>query len=105
MAAKQAVKTVKTAKAATVGKKRVTFEVRCASGSKVFLAASFNNWDPQAKPMVDVAGDAVFTATCMLAAGDHEYKFVINDEWTVDPANPNFVVNSLGTLNSVVQVP
>ncbi len=101
MAAKKA---VKAAKAAKVGKKRVTFEVHCASGSRVFLAASFNNWDPQAKPMVEAAGDGVFTATCMLATGDHEYKFVINDEWTVDPANPNFVVNSLGTLNSVVQV-
>ena len=46
----------------------------------------------------------LFKAVCMLAPGTYEYKFVINGEWTVDPNNPNFVVNDLGTLNSVVEV-
>jgi 1,4-alpha-glucan branching enzyme len=98
MAAKKAVRAV------AGGKKRVPFEVRCAPGSAVFLAASFNDWDPTAKPMADAAGDGVFVATCMLAPGSYEYKFVVNGEWAVDPANPNFVVNALGTLNSVVLV-
>jgi 5'-AMP-activated protein kinase regulatory beta subunit len=98
MAAKKAVRAV------AGGKKKVTFELRCAPGSSVFLAASFNAWDPAAKPLVDTAGVGVFAATCMLTPGSYEYKFVVNGEWTVDPANPNFVVNALGTLNSVVQV-
>jgi 1,4-alpha-glucan branching enzyme len=71
----------------------------------VFLAGAFNQWDPGGKPMADAAGDGRYTATCLLAPGTYEYKFVVNGEWTVDPANPNFVVNSLGTLNSVIQVP
>jgi 1,4-alpha-glucan branching enzyme len=100
----KAVKAVKEVKAVAGAKKRVAFEVRCAAGSTVFLAASFNDWSPLAKAMVDAAGAGVFTATCMLAPGSYEYKFVVNGEWTVDPANPNFVVNALGTLNSVVQV-
>jgi len=54
--------------------------------------------------MVDAQGDGHYVATCMLAPGSYEYKFVVNGEWTVDPANPSFVVNSLGTLNSVVEV-
>jgi len=82
----------------------VAFELRCAPGSAVSLAGSFNRWDPAAKPMVDAQGDGHYVATCMLAPGSYEYKFVVNGEWTVDPANPSFVVNSLGTLNSVVEV-
>jgi 1,4-alpha-glucan branching enzyme len=97
MAAKKAIKAV------SGGKKKVAFEVRCAPGSAVFLAASFNNWDPVAKPMTATA-DGVYAVTCMLVPGDYEYKFVINGEWTVDPANPNFQVNALGTLNSVLHV-
>jgi 5'-AMP-activated protein kinase regulatory beta subunit len=93
-----------TRKSAAAGKKRTAFSVQCAPGASVFLAGSFNNWDPAAKPMADPAGDGHFAATCMLAPGTYEYKFVVNGEWTVDPANPNFVVNALGTLNSVIQV-
>jgi 1,4-alpha-glucan branching enzyme len=70
----------------------------------VFLAGEFNRWDPSAKPMLDANGDGLFTATCLLPPGLHEYKFVVNGEWTVDPGNPSFVVNPLGTLNSVVEV-
>ena len=89
---------------ANAGKKRVTFTVQCATGSTVYLAASFNDWDATAKPMAENRGSGVFKAVCMLAPGAYEYKFVINGEWTVDPNNPNFVVNDLGTLNSVVEV-
>jgi 1,4-alpha-glucan branching enzyme len=96
-----------TRKAATggnSGKKRVSFEAHCAPGATVFLAGSFNDWNPAAKPMTDKAGIGVFSATYLLAPGDYEYKFVINGEWMVDPANPNFQVNALGTLNSIVRV-
>ena len=72
--AKAAAKKVETAKSLTkaaqpAAKKaaakatRVTFSVRAEAGSKVFLAGSFNNWDPTAKEMADKKGDGVFTAT------------------------------------------
>ncbi len=91
-------------KARTAGRRRVVFEFRGAPGSAVFLAGSFNGWDPTAKPMTEKAADGRFIATCMLPPGTYEYKFVVNGEWTVDPANPNFVVNPLGTLNSIIEV-
>ena len=81
--------------------KRVTFAVRAKEDSKVFLAGSFNDWDPTAKEMTDKKGDGVFTATLNLPAGSHEYKFVIDGIWCADPECADWIQNDLGTLNSV----
>ena len=45
-----------------------------------------------------------YTLTIVLVPGTYEYKFVINDEWVLDEANPNFAANDFGTLNSVLTV-
>jgi len=94
----------KTGRAVGKGRKRVTFEARCAPGASVFLAGTFNHWDPSGKPMLDATGEGRFMATCMLAPGSYEYKFVVDGEWTVDEGNANFVVNALGSLNSTIEV-
>ncbi|HRR33783.1 MAG TPA: glycogen-binding domain-containing protein [Kiritimatiellia bacterium] len=83
---------------------RVLFSVRAEPGSKVFLAGSFNNWDPTAKEMIDKKGDGVFTATLLLPPGEYQYKFVIDGTWCADPECPDWVQNDHGTLNSVKRV-
>ncbi|MGN1359945.1 MAG: glycogen-binding domain-containing protein [Kiritimatiellia bacterium] len=80
---------------------RVTFSVRAETGSEVWLAGSFNNWDPTAKKMADKAGDGFYTATLTLPKGTYEYKFVINGTWCADPECAEWVQNDMGTLNSV----
>ncbi len=55
---------------------------------RVFLAGSFNGWDPGATPM-SRGGDGVFRVALPLDAGRWLYKFVIEGErWTADPGNP-----------------
>lgn len=81
--------------------KRVTFSVRAEPGSKVFLAGSFNNWDPTAKELLDKKSEGVFSGMIYLPAGSHEYKFVINGTWCADPECTEWMQNSMGTLNSV----
>lgn len=83
---------------------RIAFSVRAEVGSKVFLAGSFNNWDPTAKEMVDKNGDGLYTTTLSLAPGTHEYKFVIDGTWCADPECADWVQNDHGTLNSVKHV-
>ena len=83
---------------------RITFSVRAELGSRVFLAGSFNDWDPTAKELVDKKGDGTFTVIVALVPGDHQYKFVIDGTWCVDPENPEWVQNDHGTLNSVKHV-
>ena len=86
------------------GKKRVCFEVEAEAGSKVYLVGGFNAWDVGKKELVDKDGCGVYKCIVMLTPGTHEYKFVINDEWYLDPCNTKFVTNDHGTLNSLLEV-
>jgi 1,4-alpha-glucan branching enzyme len=83
---------------------RVNFSVRAKEGSKVFLAGSFNDWDPTAKQMTDKKGEGLFVATVNLEPGAHQYKFVIDGIWCADPECTDWVHNDHGTLNSVKNV-
>jgi len=83
---------------------RIAFSVRAEVGSKVFLAGSFNNWDPTAKEMVDKNGDGLYSTTLSLTPGTHQYKFVIDGTWCADPECADWVQNDHGTLNSVKHV-
>ena len=86
-------------------KARSVFTFRGDPGSVVYLAGSFNNWDPQATKMVDKSGDGIYTVSVTLAPGIYEYKFVVNGVWTLDPdPDRDWTQNGLGTLNSVLRV-
>ena len=73
------------------------------NAKKVYLAGSFNNWDPKAKQMVK-AKDGSFRARMQLPSGDHQYKFVADGLWLNDPTAATQVPNSFGTQNSVIRV-
>lgn len=96
--------TAPTAKRAATGKRSLTFVAHAGADSKVFLAGSFNNWDPSATEMADRKGDGVFTASLALPAGKHEYKFVVDGTWLADSECKASVANAFGTLNSVIEV-
>ena len=83
--------------------RRVKFSIPAASGLPVFVAGSFNDWDPEGIPMKEK--DGVYTATVSLAPGEYEYKFIVNGFWTMDPdSTREWRANGLGTLNSVITV-
>jgi 1,4-alpha-glucan branching enzyme len=94
----------KETKAVKAKTQRVTFCVRAKEGSKVFLAGSFNDWDPTAKQMLDKKSKGFFVATMNLAPGAYQYKFVIDGIWCADPECTDWVHNDHGTLNSVKNV-
>ena len=85
-------------------KRRADFTVKAPVGSEVFLAGTFNDWDPTANPMVDKDGTGVFSCRRYLMAGRYEYKFVINGVWQIDNNIPDFVSNDMGSLNSVLEL-
>jgi 1,4-alpha-glucan branching enzyme len=91
-------------RAPTTKLRRVTFSVRAKVGSKVFLAGSFNNWDPTAKQMLDKNNEGLYSVTVCLEPGCHEFKYVIDGIWCADPTCVDWVHNNLGTLNSVKSV-
>jgi hypothetical protein len=49
-------------------------------------------------------GAGSYKAEICLKPGEYEYKFVVDGEWLLDEANPEFFPNDFGTLNSVLRV-
>jgi 1,4-alpha-glucan branching enzyme len=90
----------------SVGKagKEVRFELTVEPGSQVCVVGTFNNWDPAVNPMKDNPGSGHCLAITRLQPGRHEYKFIVNGEWRVDPNCAESVPNDQGSLNSVIAV-
>jgi len=88
----------------TSGRKRVTFEVSAEPGSEVSVAGTFNDWDPARNLMHDRTGQGAFRTSMLLHPGRYEYKFVINNVWSIDPECRNWAPNAEGSLNSVLLV-
>ncbi len=85
-------------------RKRVRFQVSADQGSAVFVAGDFNGWNPRGLRMRPVNGGKTYVASAVLDKGAHEYKFVVNGQWLIDPQNPEWCPNGIGSLNSVVKV-
>jgi 1,4-alpha-glucan branching enzyme len=84
--------------------KPVLFETSAERDSRVYVAGTFNGWNPTSHPLTYHPSDDLFRATLLLPQGVHEYKFVVNGVWHVDVKCPNWVLNNNGTLNSVISV-
>jgi 1,4-alpha-glucan branching enzyme len=75
--------------ARAAGTRKVAFQFRAEPGSRVYLAGTFNKWDPTAKQLSDRDGSGVFA---------------VNGVWCVDPECMEWVANDQGSLNSVLNV-
>jgi 1,4-alpha-glucan branching enzyme len=70
---------------------------------QVFLAGSFNDWNPTARRM-QKGKDSAFRARLALPPGEHHYKFVIDGQWCADPDTAQQAPDPFGGVNSVVCV-
>jgi len=84
------------------GKKWMNFQIQADPKSEVFVAGTFNGWNPKKNKLT--FNNGVYSTTIALSKGRHEYKFVINDLWCIDPKNQEWVPNGHGSLNSVLTV-
>lgn len=84
---------------------------KCRTDAKaVFLAGTFNNWDPAATPMQPTS-DNEWAVEMDLAPGRYEYKFVVDGEWHCEPGRdepdstlPDCVPNEFGSYNREIHV-
>ena len=80
----------------------VTFEIKPPKPAKeVLLSGDFTNWVPT--PMKKLK-DGSFSTSISLESGTHEYKFVVDGQWAIDPDNVQTTWNPLGTMNSVAGI-
>ncbi|MGM0504426.1 MAG: alpha-amylase family glycosyl hydrolase [Bacteroidota bacterium] len=68
----------------------------------VQVVGSFNNWTPSGDFLLE---DNVWKYSLKLSPGKYQYQLIINDEWMLDPQNPEKESNNIGGYNSVLTIP
>lgn len=72
------------------------------NAKSVVLSGTFNNWSETELKMTKI--DIGWTYTLYLSGGKHHYKFIVDDNWIVDPDNPVKEYDEYGNINSVKMV-
>ncbi len=82
----------------------VRFQLAAPGARVVAVAGSFNDWRPDALPMLRDR-DGVWTVTVPLPVGEHRYQFVVDGaQWRSDPTAHAQVDDGFGGANSVIVV-
>ena len=89
----------------TEGADPVRFTLHAPDARQVFLAGTFNRWDPSSHALTGPDGKGTWSLALALAPGRYEYLFVIDGtRWVPDPA-ASTADDGFGGRNSVVVVP
>ena len=86
------------------------FACRAPTAREVFLAGSFNRWEPR-KLAMHKDRDGNWKTALQLQPGRYEFKFVVDGKWCCDPENAeacregaSYVPNPFGSMNCLVEV-
>ena len=87
-----------------IQRKQVKFTLMAEPGHRVFVAGTFNGWNPAEYALKSGLRRSRYVGTFLLPAGRHEYKFIVDGQWQLDSCNPLRVANGVGSFNSVIEV-
>lgn len=74
------------------------------AASSVHIVGDFNQWRKEATPLVRGSAAGVWTASVPVAAGVHEYAFIVDGQrWEVDPFALS-ITDEFGTASSLLSV-
>lgn len=83
--------------------KPVQIEFTHQSATAVRIAGTFNDWRPDATPMIRL-GEGRWAKELALPPGTYEYCVVVDGAWLPDPRANETVPNPFGGVNSVLRV-
>ncbi len=84
-------------------KGNTTFRLKGFKGAKIIaLAGSFNTWNQSQYIFGREGGEWICRLD--LPPGKHTYKFIVDGNWLLDPANPNTEDDDYGVKNSVLTI-
>ncbi|MBI5220082.1 MAG: hypothetical protein HY958_14235 [Bacteroidia bacterium] len=83
--------------------KKVKFTFYAPAAKEVFVAGSFNGWNPT-KDKLTKQSNGRWETSMSLPVGVYCYKFVADGEWFIDPQNTETYYNAEGGENSVLVV-
>ncbi|MCX5694867.1 MAG: AAA family ATPase [Candidatus Omnitrophica bacterium] len=81
----------------------IVLSVKAPDAKEVYLAGEFNNWKLDENSRMERT-NGCWTKRLNLDNGKYRYRFVIDGNWSEDPANPLTQLNSYGTLDSLLEV-
>ncbi len=80
-----------------------TFKLRGhKNAKKVLLSGTFNDWSKDGLKMTKT--DYGWKLSVLLSGGKHQYKFIVDNQWILDPDNPVKEYDFHGNINSVCMV-
>ncbi len=81
----------------------VRLEYTNPTAAEVCVAGTFNDWRPEATPMVAL-GEGRWKKELALPPGVYEYRIVVDGEWMADPLAAETNANPFGGAHSVLRV-
>jgi 1,4-alpha-glucan branching enzyme len=85
-------------------RRAVHVEFSHPSATAVAIAGTFNEWRPEATPMINM-GQGRWLKELALPPGTYHYLFVVDGQWLPDPLAQATTPNPFGGVNSVLTVP
>jgi len=82
----------------------IEFTLERIGAEVVYIAGDFNDWRPASLRMIGSPEAGLWEKRITLAAGKHEYKFIVDGQWLHDPEAEHNVPNIYGSLNSVLVI-
>jgi len=79
---------------------RVHFEFSYLAAESVFIAGTFNDWQPSTIPMITM-GQGRWAEDPVLPPGNYECRLVVDGRWRPASPAPETVPNPFGGLNSI----
>lgn len=83
--------------------KKIRFILENSKADRVILTGDFTGWNKNGMKMRKYR-NGIWKASLELNSGRYEYKFIVDDQWIIDPNNQNITDSSVGTQNSVIEV-
>jgi chromosome partitioning protein len=82
----------------------VVFAAHFEKARNVLLAGDFNNWTPQATPMICGERPGDWRKILPLPPGRYKYRLVVDGKWVTDPNNRIVEANQFGEMDNVIEV-
>ena len=79
-----------------------TFKDKIARSVKI--SGDFNNWTPEATPLIKLEQKDIWYTFLPLEKGKYNYQYVIDGKYQTDPVNPETAVSTFGVKQSVVEI-
>lgn len=81
----------------------VTFEFDHNTSDKVYLAGDFNHWNYTQTPLKK-STKGKWAVTLKLTKGEHQFRYVCNNQWYNDSNADKYINNGYGCENSVILI-